>query len=135
MGTEIRNATPRPWKFEVLPGNDGLGYIRPEDDDGREIAHHGDSGRSQRENLANAALIVAAVNGYEPMRKEQEMNDPLKPSPALLCKLRSIIVHAEEFLSPTGHIVDREALRSAWDSEVVEWMEQMRALAMLPIKR
>jgi hypothetical protein len=64
------------------------------------------------------------------------MTDPLKPSPALLCKLGSIIVHTEELLSPRGHPVDREALKTVTeDAEVVEWMTSMRKMAMLPVKR
>lgn len=62
-------------------------------------------------------------------------NDPLKPSPALLCKLGSILVHAEELTSPTGHPFDHQAFMSAWDAEVIEWMEQMRKMAFLPVKR
>lgn len=65
----------------------------------------------------------------------EPMSDPLKPSPALLCKLGSILVHAEELHSPKGHIFDHEAFKSTWDSEVEEWMEQMRKMAMLPVKR
>jgi hypothetical protein len=53
--------TPGPWQFyDLRPHDDGLGYIRPLPEDGLEIAHHGDSGRSREENLANAALIAAA---------------------------------------------------------------------------
>lgn len=63
------------------------------------------------------------------------MSDPLKPSPALLCKLGSILVHAEELTSPTGHIFDHSALKTAWDYEVIEWMEQMNKMGMLPVKR
>lgn len=63
------------------------------------------------------------------------MSDPLKPSPTLLCKLGSIMVHAEELTSTKGHIFDREAFLSAWDAEVVEWMEQMRQMGFLPVKR
>lgn len=62
-------------------------------------------------------------------------NDPLKPSPTLLCKLGSVLVHAEELTSPAGHIFDREAFLTAWDSEVQAWMEEMRKLAFLPVKR
>ena len=63
------------------------------------------------------------------------MSNPLNPSPALLCKLGSILIHAEELVSPSGHIFDHHALKTAWDSEVTEWMEQMRKAAFLPVKR
>ena len=62
-------------------------------------------------------------------------NDPLKPSPALLCKLGSILVHAEELISPTGHPFDAAAMRTTWDAEVIEWVEQMGKMGMLPVKR
>lgn len=64
------------------------------------------------------------------------MNDPLKPSPALLCKLGSLIVHAEEFLSPGGHHFDETVfLNAIKDPEVLEWISQMQQRAMLPVKR
>lgn len=52
--------TPGPWQFYRLSGDDGLGYIRADPEDGLEIAHHGDSGRAREENEANGALIAAA---------------------------------------------------------------------------
>lgn len=57
--------TPGPWKFDRLvvrgvPAPDGLGYIRPENEDGKEIAHHGDTDRTEAENVANGNLIAAA---------------------------------------------------------------------------
>jgi len=62
--------------------------------------------------------------------------DPMKPSPALLCKLASVAVHADEMLSPTGHDFDRHALLSACgDPEVKEWLKQMTAMGMAPVKR
>ena len=54
--------TPGPWQFyELLDhAHDGLGYIRTVPEDGLEIAHHGDSGRSRSENVANGHLLAAA---------------------------------------------------------------------------
>lgn len=64
------------------------------------------------------------------------MTDPFKPSPALLAKLGSAIVHAEEFLSPGRHALDRTAFVALLgDPEVKEWLAQMHALAMVPEKR
>ena len=64
------------------------------------------------------------------------MTDPLNPSPALLCKLASVAVHADEFMSPFGHEMDRVAFNSAInDPEVKEWLDGMTALAMAPRKR
>jgi hypothetical protein len=60
----------------------------------------------------------------------------LSPPPSLLCKLASIAVHADEYLSPDGHPFDRDALVSALtDPEVVEWVAAMSAAAMAPRKR
>lgn len=64
------------------------------------------------------------------------MNDPLKPSAALLCKLGSAIVHADEFLSSKGHQYDRAAfVQCLADPEVQKWIKQMADMAMLPVKR
>lgn len=64
------------------------------------------------------------------------MSDVLNPSPALLCKLGSIVVHADELLSPKGHPFDKEALLSLFqDDEVNQWIDGMRTLAMIPEKR
>jgi hypothetical protein len=62
--------TPTPWHFEELAGGsrDGCGYVRCETDH-LEISHHGDMGRSREENLANAALIVKAVNNHDALVK------------------------------------------------------------------
>ena len=62
---------------------------------------------------------------------------PLKPSPALLSKLGSIVIHAEEIVDPIkGHHFDLVALKSVLnDPEVVEWLSEMRKMAMVPVKR
>ena len=62
--------------------------------------------------------------------------DPLKPNPALLAKLGSAIVHIDEMLSPEGHQFDEIAMAAVLgDAEVREWLKEMNALAMLPVKR
>ena len=48
---------------------------------------------------------------------------PLQPSMALLVKLGSLIVHYEEFLSPTGHEFDKGAA----DAGLVLVMGEKRA--------
>jgi hypothetical protein len=64
------------------------------------------------------------------------MTDPFSPNAALLAKLGSAIVHAEEMLEPLGHGFDKIALQSVIaDPEVQEWLDAMRALALLPVKR
>lgn len=60
--------------------------------------------------------------------------DPLKPSLPLLCKLGSIVVHAEEFLSPSGHSLDLEVLKNLFqDAEIRKWIKDMAVY--LPVKR
>ena len=64
------------------------------------------------------------------------MSEMLKPGAALLCKLASIAVHADEMLSDDGHSFDRAALLSAInDPEVVAWIKQMTDAALAPRKR
>jgi hypothetical protein len=66
----------------------------------------------------------------------RDKTDALSPSPQLLCKLGSIIVHADELLSPLGHNFDREALIALLsDHEVQAWIEEMAGMAMVPLKR
>ena len=62
------------------------------------------------------------------------MSDPLKPSLSLLCKLGSIVVHADEALSPGGHHFDVATIRTLLaDQEVNEWLKTMTVY--LPAKR
>jgi hypothetical protein len=62
--------------------------------------------------------------------------DPLAPSPTLLCKIGSIAVHTDEFLSPYGHPYDKAAIEDLLkDPEVVEWLTAMRHCALVPEKR
>ena len=63
--------------------------------------------------------------------------DPLKPSPTLLIKLGSAIVHLEEMHSPKGNVeFDMPAFRTVRnDPEVVEWFAAMNKMAFLPVKR
>lgn len=59
-----------------------------------------------------------------------------KPSPSLLCKLASVAVHADEYLSDDGHPLDKAALLSALsDPEVTEWIAQMSGASLAPRKR
>ncbi|HEY7233887.1 MAG TPA: hypothetical protein VH539_07040 [Gemmatimonadaceae bacterium] len=62
--------------------------------------------------------------------------NPLEPDAALLAKLGSIAVHAEELLSPLGHDFDRRALVALLsDAAVVAWLAAMREKALVPEKR
>lgn len=64
------------------------------------------------------------------------MADVLKPSPQLLIKLGSIIVHYEEFLSKDGHEFDKQTIDAMMKQEdVKEWFDEMSKLALLPAKR
>ncbi len=62
--------------------------------------------------------------------------ETLKPRVALLAKLGSIAVHADEMLPPDGHAFDRVALGSLLtDAEVTAWLTEMRELSLVPRKR
>lgn len=64
------------------------------------------------------------------------MSDVLNPSAGVLVKLGSIMVHAEEILSPGAHEFDLAALRQLLaDPEVVAWRTEADRLALLPVKR
>ena len=64
------------------------------------------------------------------------MSDPLKPAPALLIKIGSMVVHLEEMLSSKGHEFDKHALDTLTnDPEVREWFAAMTKMAFLPVKR
>lgn len=63
-------------------------------------------------------------------------NAPKVPNTATLCKLGSIVRHTQELLSPGGHEVDRIALSNLLDdADVVHWLEDMDAAALLPVMR
>jgi hypothetical protein len=62
--------------------------------------------------------------------------ETLKPGAALICKLGSIVVHMEELHSADGHEFDKAALDQLLiDPEVQEWIEGLRKMAMVPVKR
>lgn len=63
------------------------------------------------------------------------MSDPLKPTVALLSKLGSIVVHADELAHPVkGHVFDHFALKQlVEDPEVREWLKSMGPF--VPVKR
>lgn len=70
------------------------------------------------------------------MAKNKPDPDCLNPSPALLAKLGSIIVHVEEGVSGKGHHFDFVAIQSLMaDTEVKEWLQSMDKMALLPKKR
>ncbi len=62
--------------------------------------------------------------------------DPLNPTPTLLVKLGSVIVHYQEVMGPDPHEFDVAAINTLLeDPEVTEWLDGMRAGAFLPLKR
>lgn len=61
---------------------------------------------------------------------------PQTPEFALLVKLGSIIRHAEEAISDSGHHFDVATVETLLDDpDVVEWMAAMDRLGLLPVKR
>lgn len=64
------------------------------------------------------------------------MSTPLQPSASILSKLGSLAVHLEELTSNNGHEFDRAAVGSILnDPEIRQWLKEMNAMAMLPVKR
>ena len=62
-------------------------------------------------------------------------NRPTEMPITLISKLGSIVVHAQEAVSPKGHVFDRTALEQLInDWEVVAWMESIDPV-LLPVKR
>jgi hypothetical protein len=62
------------------------------------------------------------------------MTDPLTPSIQILISLGSIAVHVEEYLSPGGHPVDLETIKSLLsDPNLQDWIKDMGVY--LPLKR
>ncbi len=60
----------------------------------------------------------------------------MNPDPVVLCKLGSMIVHAEEFMSPHGHPLDKMAFDDLMrDPQVQKWLAGMRKAALIPEKR
>ena len=64
------------------------------------------------------------------------MSDCLQPPAGVLIKIGSALIHAQEFLEPGGHPFDKQTFDTLMaDVEVVAWVEEMNALALLPKKR
>lgn len=86
--------------------------------------------------LCLAVGIPTLIWMYPPIPKPPEFMDVLKPTPALLCKLASVVVHADEMREPGAHEFDQIALVKAMDDpEVKEWVEAMTKAGFAPIKR
>lgn len=67
-------------------------------------------------------------------KTEPKTPNPFAPGLPLLCKLGSALVHAEEFLSPTGHHLDIGTFQFLMtDPEVQQWLKSMKVY--LPVKR
>jgi len=69
-------------------------------------------------------------------RKKMGNDEPNNLPISLQAKLGSICVHVEEMLGPTGHEFDRAAIEQLLgDPEVVDFLEKMSDLGLLPVKR
>lgn len=81
-------------------------------------------------------MVIVPVKEMKEAYGAKYAADTLRPSPALLAKLGSIIIHSEEATSPGGHSFDVEAVKVLMiDVEVQDWLRGMANLAMLPVKR
>jgi hypothetical protein len=62
--------------------------------------------------------------------------DALNPSPQVLIKIGSLLVHYQEFNSSDGHYVDKAAIDSLeQDEDIQEWLRVMAEAALVPLKR
>jgi hypothetical protein len=62
--------------------------------------------------------------------------DMLNPTPQLLIKVGSLVVHYQEWTSGSGHPHDKIAIDTLeQDPEVIDWFAQMTKAAFLPVKR
>lgn len=60
----------------------------------------------------------------------------ISSSPSLFCKLGSLAVHVEEFLSDDGHEFDKASIDSLLsDHEMKLFLRQLREQGLLPEKR
>jgi len=64
------------------------------------------------------------------------VSEILSPGVAVLSKLASVAVHADEMLSDDGHHFDRSALLALLaDPEIKDWLAAMTDAALAPRKR
>ncbi len=85
-----------------------------------------------------AVKLIMTINDINRIIEEEVKPTPtvLKPSPQLLIKLGSIIVHQQELNSANWHYMDKAALDSLLqDEQVKEWLKEMDSMALLPKKR
>ena len=55
---------------------------------------------------------------------------------SLQAKIGSVLIHFEEASSRAGRLIDEETIRVLMqDAEVRRWMDGLRELALLPVKR
>jgi len=84
-------------------------------------------------------MPAAPKRRSEPLPSKSSVKSPPHPNPldpdvTLLCKIGSIVVHAEELLSPKGHMFDRTAIEVLLnDPDVKNWIKGMGVY--LPRKR
>jgi len=63
------------------------------------------------------------------------MANPMKPNQSLLIKLGSALVHYQEYVETDHHFDLKAAEAIMADAEVTEWVGEMTAKALLPVKR
>jgi hypothetical protein len=85
-------------------------------------------------------LVIGVVALEVTAPKPKESMNPLSPPAGTLCKIVSVLVHADEMREsqndPHANSIDRVALYSALDQpDVKEWIEAMTQGGFAPIKR
>jgi hypothetical protein len=86
----------------------------------------GGPGPTAKEIIDRKPLDARVTDGTSVSTSKVDAADPFQPSKALLAKLGSIVVHADEMLSANGHDFDQAAIRGLLsDPEVHLWIAQM----------
>ena len=105
----------------------------------REVAERSRLSRQavREENAKRKGQDVAVVRVKEQVEGSVTLTggpDPTRPQLGLLVKIGSALVHAEEYLSPHGHPVDKTAFDELLrQPDVQAWIKAMGP--MLPLKR
>lgn len=69
-------------------------------------------------------------------RRLERIISPLNPDVRTLAKLGSIVAHVEEFFSSGAHEFDKAAIDAlVQEPDVRAWLDGMRRLALLPVRR
>jgi hypothetical protein len=120
----------RPWFLRV---KDNLHIVGASDCAGEPLLAY----RTEDDAKAGSAAHLECYGiDADPVQHFVNAVDAMHPSASLVCKLGSIAVHAEEFLSVGGHEFDKAALSALLqDSGVKAWLDSLGRMGLVPVKR